>query len=125
MQKERRSHLRFSLQGVPAHITIARSVQDDIEVEGHVLDISYKGIKIRLESPLPKDSEGFLEIVLNLPESNIPVTIRGEIRHLTSDCELGLLYLGSQDEDILDELMFECVKLTNIDYDSDAHLKFI
>ena len=125
MQTEKRKFPRFSLQGVPAHITIARSIDDEIEIEGRVIDISYKGIKIRLDSPMPEDSEGFLKIVLNLPQSNISLTIKGEIKHFSPDCEYGLRYLDNQLENSLDELMFECVKLTHTNYDSDSFFKFI
>ena len=110
MQQERRLHPRFIPQDLKAHITISRSLEETIEIEGQVIDISYSGIKISLDSPLPETSEGHLKIIMILPESNIPLTIHGEIKYASPDLNYGMQYLENSPEEKLDQLMFECVK---------------
>ena len=119
MQQERRLHPRLSLNDLKAHITISRSLGDDIEIDGRVLDISYTGIKINLDTPLPEASEGRLKIVIVLPESRIPVTVQGEIKHMSPALDYGLQYVDNSSEEKLDQLMFECVKFSNTNHNSD------
>lgn len=116
MRQERRCHPRLTLNGLKAQLTITPSLEDSIEIDGRVIDISYSGIKIRLDSPLPKDrNEGYLKIVITLPESRVPLTIHGEIKHIGSELDYGLQYIDHSPEERLDLLMFECVKFSSTD----------
>jgi hypothetical protein len=84
---------------------------EEIVIDGVVVDMSYSGIKIKLEHPLHQSVEqGELLISIRLPESGVPLSIHGMIRHLCDNGECGLQYAGQQDEQSLDDLMFECVK---------------
>ncbi|MBE0435874.1 MAG: PilZ domain-containing protein, partial [Methylomicrobium sp.] len=78
MLNEQRKHPRIPVKELKAHVSIDRVRQAPIEIDGDVIDISYTGIKIRLNSPLPEESEGIVKIVIVLPESKIPITIHGE-----------------------------------------------
>ncbi|GAB4255130.1 MAG: hypothetical protein Kow0065_02920 [Methylomicrobium sp.] len=118
MYNERRNHPRLSIRGLKAYINIDRLSQDSIEIEGQVVDISYTGIKISLTSPLPEKSEGIVKIVILLPESNIPLTIHGKIRHFCPRSGYGIHFNESTAEEDLDEFMFECVKLPGAHSDS-------
>ena len=124
MQQERRLHPRYTLNSLKEHITINRSFGDNIEIDGQIIDISYTGIKISLDSPLPETSEGHLKIVIILPESQIPLTIHGVIKHIGSDLDYGMQYIDNSSEAKLDLLMFECVKYSN-NHNNDDYLKFI
>jgi hypothetical protein len=110
MQQERRNHPRFTVDGIKAHLTIKRPANDTLEFEGEVIDLSYTGIKIHLDSPLPEESEGWVSIVLILPNSQIPVAIRGEIKHLCQGTHYGVQCDDTLPKDAYDELLFECVK---------------
>lgn len=110
MYNEQRKHPRLSLSNLKAHVSIDRPNNDPIEFDGDVVDISYTGIKIRLTSPLPEESEGIVKIIVQLPLSKIPIAIQGEIKHYCPHFEYGVYHGNYSTEEALDELMFECVK---------------
>lgn len=123
MPQERRLHPRLAVKDLKAHITISRSSEETIDIEGQVIDISYTGIKISLDSPLPMAVEGLLKIVIILPQSRIPLTIHGEIRHMSPGLNCGMQYIESSSEENLDRLMFECVRISHTDPNGDDYLK--
>lgn len=113
MDIENRDRKRFNPEGVAAHIIIdPPPPEDEMVIDGQVVDMSYSGIKIRLNEPLEHDvEEAELRISLVLPESGVPVSIHGMIKHVVDQQECGLQYADKHTEDELDHLMFECVKL--------------
>lgn len=112
MEADKRSHKRFSPEGLTAHITIEPPPPDEeIIFDGVVVDMSYRGIKIKLNEPMEQGVEqGELKISIILPESGVPVSIRGMIRHIQAKQECGLQYADQHTEDELDGMMFECIK---------------
>jgi hypothetical protein len=118
LNAERRSRTRFCPVGLSAHLIIEPTLtENNIVLEGSVLDISYSGIKLKLHQRLQATfEEAHIRIVIRLPESGVPLTIHGMIRHIheaeTSHC--GLQYADHHEENELDELMFECIKLAPI-----------
>jgi hypothetical protein len=110
---ENRDRKRFNPEGLAAHIIIdPPPPEDEIVIDGQVVDMSYSGIKIRLKEPLAHDvEEAELRISLVLPESGVPVSIHGMIKHVADQQECGLQYADKHTEDEMDDLMFECVKL--------------
>ena len=84
---------------------------DPIHLEGEVLDISYTGIKIKLYTPAAANLDGKIKIRLFLPESGIPFSISGILKHQVNATELGLHYVESPGIKALDGFMFECIKL--------------
>ena len=115
MDTDSRRHRRFSPNGLVANITIEPpSPADEIILEGIVVDMSYTGIKIKLNTAISDDfpvSE--ILIKLTLPESGVQVSIRGIIRHLNAGSEYGLQYSKKYPEHEIDDLMFECIKVAN------------
>jgi len=113
VETENRDRKRFNPEGLAAHITIdPPPPEDEMVIDGQVVDMSYSGIKIRLNEPLEHDvEEAELRISLVLPESGVPVSIHGMIKHVVDQQECGLQYADKHTEDELDHLMFECVKL--------------
>ncbi len=109
---DKRVHKRFSPEGLVAHIIIDPPAPDDaIIIDGVVVDMSYSGIKIKLDQPLEHDvTEGELRISIKLPESGVTVSIHGMIRHVQEHGQCGLQYSDQHTEDELDSLMFECIK---------------
>jgi len=109
---DKRTHKRFSPEGLVAHIIIEPPPPDDeIVIDGVVLDMSYSGIKIKLNQPLVYEiKEAELRISIVLPESGVTISIHGMIRHIQEQHECGLQYAGQHTESELDSLMFECVK---------------
>ncbi|MGR8930909.1 MAG: PilZ domain-containing protein [Gammaproteobacteria bacterium] len=112
MEAEKRSHQRFSPIGLTAHIIIdPPPPEKEIVIDGEVVDLSYRGIKIRLQHPLEHDiEEAELRISIRLPESGVPISIHGMIKHIQEDHHFGLQFAEKHSEDELDNLMFECIK---------------
>ena len=112
MYIDNRERKRFYPQGLTAHIIIAPPHAEEVVIEGEVVDMSYGGIKIRLEKPLrPPIEEAALRITLVLPESGVSMSIHGSIRHVENFNECGLQYASHHTESEMDDMMFECVKL--------------
>jgi len=112
---DNRKHPRFCPNGLAASISIEPPPPDEkLTFDGTVVNISYTGIKIKLSTPLNTDiPDSFLLISLKLPESGVPVTIRGMIKHL-NNTECGLQYSSEKDlEHTVDSLMFECIKISD------------
>ncbi|MGR9045780.1 MAG: PilZ domain-containing protein [Gammaproteobacteria bacterium] len=113
MQQEKRRHPRLVLNSdLKAHITISRPFGDTVEGSGRIIDLSYSGIKIRLDTPLPEAISGVVKIIIILPESKIPLSIQGEIKRISPSSDYGLQYTGNPSEQALEQLLFECVKFT-------------
>lgn len=112
MEADKRSHIRFNPEGLAAHIIIdPPPPADEIVIDGLVVDMSYSGIKIKLKQPFGQEiEEAELRIYIILPESGVPVSIHGTIKHVHKQDEYGLQYSEHHTEDELDNLMFECVK---------------
>jgi len=118
MDQENRNHPRFSPKGLSANISIEPSPPSDkVIMDGTIINISYSGIKIKLNSPCNEDiQKGVVTINLTLPESGVPITIRGTIKHLNNSAEeFGLQYAESHTENKVDNLMFECIKVADND----------
>ncbi len=115
MSVNNRKHPRFNPHGLTANITIDPPPPDkEIILQGTVIDMSYTGIKIKLSSAMPADiPESEIKINLTMPESGIPITIHGIIKHLNEQAECGLHYSKKHPEHEIDELMFECIKCAN------------
>lgn len=113
MDNENRDRKRFNPEGLAAHIIIDPPPPDgEIVIDGLVVDMSYSGIKIKLKEPFDHDvEEAELRISLVLPESGVPVSIHGMIKHVVNQHECGFQYADKHTEDEMDDLMFECVKL--------------
>lgn len=106
---ERRLHPRVCPQGLRATIFVD-SQPVPLSFEGDVLDISLTGIKIKLDKP-SGDLDGNIKIALALPDTGIPLTISGVLKHQRNLSEVGLHYIDRPDNDKLDRLLFECTKL--------------
>jgi len=112
MKTDKRTHPRLSLKGVHANITISSALsEDNIHLEGNMVDMSYSGIRIKLLSEMPQNlPDSNVKIVLTLPNSDVSCTIKGAIRHINNNAEVGLHYREHHKEDDVDAFMFECVK---------------
>ncbi len=115
MDKENRNHPRVFPKGLTANISIEPPPpKDKISLEGTIIDISYTGIKIKLNTPFKEClQKSIILINLTLPESGVPITIRGTIKHLNNDSECGLQYANTHTENDVDDLMFECIKISD------------
>lgn len=115
MEIEKRTHPRFKPQGLQASITIDPPAADaKVVLAGEIVDMSYNGIKIRLDKPLLIDIDhGEIKIEITMPQSGIPVSIHGLIKHVREQYECGLQFTRNHSEQGVDELMFECIKLAN------------
>lgn len=111
MEADQRIHKRFNPEGLTAHLIIEPPPDQEIVIDGVVVDMSYKGIKIKLDEPLnPEVDRAELRIFIKLPESGVSVSIHGMIKHIQEKHECGLQYAERHTEHELDNLMFECVK---------------
>lgn len=107
---ERRRYPRFNPIGLQAFITLD-STYEPSKLVGEVLDISYTGIKIRLDTPSAGTMEGKIKIEIYLPENGIPISISGILRHRPTATDLGIQYLEHSNVVEMDKFLFECVKL--------------
>lgn len=112
MEDEKRSRRRIKPDSLKAHITIELPLPDGpISLDGEVVDISYSGIKIKLDHSLHRHIEqAELRIKIELPESGVPLYIHGHIRHIDEQGHCGLEYSQPPQEQDIDDLMFECVR---------------
>lgn len=111
MDIEKRAYPRYSPEGLRAEITVEKSCQDLICMAGEIVDISYTGIKIRLDSPITEILEGKIKIEFAFPNTSIPVKISGMIKHWESSSVFGLYFAEENSYDFMDSLLFECIKL--------------
>ncbi|MDD5579228.1 MAG: PilZ domain-containing protein [Methylobacter sp.] len=110
MKTEKRGYPRFNPQGLKATITLDHLPDDQLRMKGEVIDISYTGIKIKLDKPISAGLDGRIKIQLILPDSGIPLTISGIIKHQHLPAEYGLHYINTSPIDVLDDFILECVK---------------
>lgn len=113
MQIDKREHPRFTSSDLNAVITISPPPPDKlISLEGTVLDMSHKGIRIKLHTAMPQGiptSKILINIVM--PQSGLPVKIHGFIRHISKESECGIKYHEDHSDDELESLLFECIKV--------------
>ncbi len=110
MTPEKRAYPRYCPVGLQALIVVEEIGQPPFRTLGEVVDISCTGIKIRLNVPLTQLSGRRVRIELVLPETGIPLTIRGTIKHWPSPEEFGFHYADELPDMFKDNLLFECVK---------------
>lgn len=113
MKIDQREHPRYISSDLNAVIIISPPAPGElISLEGTVLDMSHKGIKIKLHSPMP-DNIPTSKILINIvmPQSGLPVKIRGFIRHMNEESECGINYDKDHCNDELKNLLFECIKV--------------
>jgi PilZ domain len=108
---ERRQSPRFNPQGLKASIFLDPT-DDPANLEGEVIDISHTGVKIKLTEPMPVSINRKIRIEFLLPESGIPFSISGILKHHNDSGELGLHYMDCPVVEALDGFMFECIKLS-------------
>jgi len=115
MDNENRNHPRFRPNGLNANISIDPPPPDEeIVLEGKIVDMSYTGIKIKLTKPIDNNlPTSEIKINLTMPESGVPVSIHGIIKHINEKDECGLEYSKKHQEQDVDDLMFECIKVAN------------
>ena len=113
MHRDQREYPRYTSLDLNAVITISPPPPGEwIHLEGTVLDMSQKGIKIKLHQAMPDDiptSKILINIVM--PQSGLLVKIRGFIRHMNDESECGIKYHEEHGENELKNLLFECVKV--------------
>ncbi|MFT6898782.1 MAG: hypothetical protein ACJA13_003209 [Paraglaciecola sp.] len=111
---EKRKHVRFEPTGLLAIITIYPPFpHEKILLQGVVLDMSGSGIRIKLFSAMPTDiPESKMEINLTLPKSAFPIAIKGVIRHVNPQSEIGFKFADDNEKQEVDDLLFECIKMT-------------
>ena len=110
MKTERRIYPRFKIQDLTAQITFENSDSARHVANGEVLDISYTGIKLKLDTPMFPKANSKIKIALTLPDTGIPLTISGMIKHQSSAAEVGLQYLDHPDKNDFDDLVCEFIK---------------
>lgn len=113
MQINKRAYQRYSTSDLNAVITITPPPPDAlISLGGTVLDMSQKGVKIKLHTPMPDGiPKSKILIHIIMPQSGIPVKIRGFIRHMNDTSECGINYDENHCDDELNNLLFECIKV--------------
>ncbi len=109
---EKRAHPRIKPAGLNAQMVIMSPKSDiPFQITGKVMDISYSGIRIKLNRAFESTFEHCsITISLTLPLSGIPIKISGMIRHFNQNNECGLKFTGPKANQLIDPLIFECIK---------------
>lgn len=68
MHSEQRVHPRVETKNLTAHITLIRPPDKELVMQGEVLNLSYSGIKIKLNSLLQTEVNDKVSIKLQLPK---------------------------------------------------------
>lgn len=113
MQMNKRECPRYASSDLTAVITISPPAPREwISLKGTVLDMSQKGIRIKLYSAMPNHiPESKVLITIVMPKSGLEVKIHGSIRHINEESECGVHYNEDHCKDELKNLLFECVKI--------------
>ena len=82
----------------------------EVSVEADILDISYTGIRVKLKKGFVADIDGRVKITMTLPESGLPFSVHGILKHQHADTECGVHYITHANSSI-DDLIFECIEL--------------
>lgn len=109
MQLEQRAYPRIEPKDFPVDISITRLPDKKLSMSGVVVDLSYTGIKIKLNSPLLVEINDQITINLKLPKSGIPIRIKGLVKHNLSELECGIHFINQPPQKEMDDLMLECV----------------
>ncbi|WP_428355026.1 PilZ domain-containing protein [Methyloprofundus sp.] len=109
MHSEKRRHPRVEPNDLSAQILISRPPDEELTMDGVVVDLSYSGIKIKLNSPLVAKVKDKITITLKLPKTGIPIRIHGVIIHCHTESECGVHFIDPLAKKDMDGLMFECV----------------
>ncbi len=113
MATERRMHHRIKPAGLSAGVILNNGVDPEFPVSADIINISRRGIRIKLTKPLAPDISEKIKITMHLPESGEPFTVHGMLKHQFSADECGLQYTD-QCEKSVDNLLFECIKLNEM-----------
>lgn len=111
MSKNQRQYSRFDPHGLIASVILEHESEDQVLVSGEVIDMSYSGIRLKLAAPLHVEINDKIKIQLVLPESGIPYTIRGVIKHELIDNQYGLVFVSPPSKNEYEDLVLECFKL--------------
>lgn len=111
MNRDQRQHARFNPEGLMARVTLEHEALDQIYVNGEVINISHSGIRLKLAEPLHAQINDKIKIQLILPESGIPLTIRGIIKHEITENEFGLHYDNPPSKNDYEDIILECFKV--------------
>ncbi|WP_305909336.1 PilZ domain-containing protein [Methylomarinum sp. Ch1-1] len=113
MDQEKRVHPRFLPKDLFADVIIEPPApEEEIVVEGDIVNLSYSGIKIRLRSPLHTEIDHCnIKIAIIMPQSGIPISIHGLVKYINEPYEYGLQFAADHTEQSVDNLMFECIRL--------------
>lgn len=87
------------------------SSENQAVIRGEVIDISYDGVKIKLDDDIQNNFDGNICIELFLPDSGVPLYLNGELKHINQAGELGIHYVACPVVEALDSFMSECYKL--------------
>lgn len=113
MASEKRAHPRFLPKGLHTNIVIDTATHEDcVSIGGgEIVDMSYSGVKFKLPKPLHIDFfNRVIRLMIIMPQSCIPISVHGNIKHFENNFEYGLEFTKTQNESIIDDLMFECIK---------------
>jgi hypothetical protein len=109
MKSEKRNHQRLKPKGLQAGVTFYSEIPETV-LDAEILDISYSGIRVKLKEPIACNINGPIKITMKLPDSGLPFSVHGILKHQHSDLECGVHYVDHV-EGSIDDLMFECIDL--------------
>jgi c-di-GMP-binding flagellar brake protein YcgR len=112
IEAERRQHHRVNPHGLKAHIFLD-TPDAVVDLEGEVIDISHTGVKIKLDSATAVNIDHKIRLEFLLPDSTVPFSISGILKHHQNTSELGFHYVDCPVVQALDRFMFECIKISH------------
>ena len=109
MKSEKSNQKLINPNGLQADLAF-NTEKHEIALEADILDISCRGIRVRLKEPIAADMVGNVRINMMLPESHSPFCVHGILKHQPPGDE-GELHCIDRIHGSIDDLMFECVEL--------------
>ncbi len=110
MKPERRSYRRVKSKKIQADVSSTAQANQEMNLNGEILDISRTGLRIKLNQPLNSKIHDKINITLVLPHSGTPFSVHGILINKHTETEYGIHYASHTHESI-DDMLFECVKL--------------
>jgi len=114
MKSERRSHRRVKASNLKASLSSSGSAKE-LACHADIIDVSPKGIRIKLEKPLKDVGSDMVTITMMLPSSGEPFTVHCRLKSRHSDTEYGLQY-AEHVEGSVDDMLFECVQIRGSEF---------
>lgn len=112
MVAERRTHQRVKPKNLKADIFINEDGSPEVALDADIIDISVSGIRVKLKQPINSIKSHKIKVTMMLPDSKVPFSVHGILKHQHADSEAGIHYTD-RIQGSVDNFIFDCISLNN------------